>query len=54
MLDQLVVLFHGFGSRKGDWEGAMKDEIFENDPRENLAVLTVDWSKGASRSLFDP
>ena len=32
----------------------MKDEIFENDPRENLAVLTVDWSKGASRSLFDP
>ena len=54
MLDQLVVLIHGFGSRKGDWEGAMKDEIFENDPRENLAVLTVDWSKGASRSLFDP
>ena len=54
ILDHVVVLIHGFGSRKGDWEGFMKDEIFENDPRENLAVLTVDWSEGASRSLFNP
>ena len=54
ILDHVVVLIHGFGSKKGVWAGAMKDEIFENDPRENLAVLTVDWSKGVSRCLFDP
>ena len=54
VLDHVVVLMQGFGSRKGDWDLSMKDEIFENDPRDNLAVLTVDWSKGASRSLFDP
>ena len=54
ILDHVVVLMQGFGSRKGDWDLSMKDEIFENDPRENLAVLTVDWSKGASASLWDP
>lgn len=54
ILDHVVVLIHGFGSKKGVWAGSMKDEIFENDPRENLAVLTVDWSKGASASLWDP
>ena len=54
ILDHVVVLIHGFGSKKGVWAGAMKDEIFENDLRENLAVLTVDWSKGASASLWDP
>merc|ERR1739844_784810 len=31
----------GFGSKKAVWAASMKEAIFENDPRENLAVLTV-------------
>jgi len=54
IIDHLVVLIHGFGSKKGVWAGSMKEAIFENDPRENLAVLTVDWKKGASASFWDP
>jgi len=54
ILDHLVVLIHGFGSKKGVWAASMKEAIFENDPRENLAVLTVDWKKGASASFWDP
>ena len=54
ILDHLVVLIHGFGSKKAVWAASMKEAIFENDPRENLAVLTVDWKKGASASFWDP
>merc|ERR1712226_80330 len=54
ILDHLVVLIHGFGSKKAVWAASMKEAIFENDPRENLAVLTVDWKKGARASFWDP
>jgi len=54
ILDHLVVLIHGFGSKKAVWAASMKEAIFENDQRENLAVLTVDWKKGASASFWDP
>ena len=53
ILDHLVVLIHGFGSRKAVWAASMKEAIFKNDQRENLAVLTVDWKKGASSNLWD-
>ena len=54
ILDHLVVLIHGFGSKKAVWAASMKEAIFENDSRENLAVLSVDWKKGASVSFWDP
>ena len=52
ILDHLVVLIHGFGTKGAAWPASMKEAIFENDPRDNLAVLIVDWEKGASMGFW--
>ena len=54
-ISHLVVLMHGFNSKSSAWAAPMSEEIFRNDRRPNLAVLTVDWRKGAGvqpRSWF--
>ena len=53
-LRHIVVLIHGFNSKKSAWAAAMADTIFEGDHRQGLGILTVDWKHGAgTRGWWD-
>ena len=46
-ISHLVVLIHGFKDKSRDMGATMAEEIFRKNKRPNLAVLTIDWRKGA-------
>jgi len=46
-LTLLVVLIHGFNSKKSAWAASMSEKILSGDKRDNLGILTVDWRRGA-------
>jgi len=53
-LSLLVVLIHGFNSKKSAWAAGMSRKILSADKRDNIAILTVDWRRGAGmRGWFD-
>jgi hypothetical protein len=49
VIEHLVVIYHGFTGGPGNWWiKEMWPKILNEDTRTNVAVLIVDWSKGAA------
>ena len=45
-LDKLVFIVHGFLANAEGWVEDMAASILQHDPAPNIAVITVDWSRG--------
>ena len=50
-ITKLVVIIHGYFESAQSYE-EMKNRILQSDTTPNLAVMLVDWSKGASSFIY--